>query len=265
MAKGNAGQNEKEKKPKRAKAPAKPGGQKREDIDKMRELLSRARDKEASIFTQGLSKRLEFSNLSLRVYDRHRILINDIFLNQNINTFISYNDKSLHSWNPETMEVIRQINFAADEKGSAGAVQSISCLCYSLKYKLYFACSKDHKLIVFNEHLNKVRCGGCQAMPVGLVEHISFWDHRDANDYTGGQLIVGGKEGCFIIDLEIRFQYAPAMAIMLDPKGQSIGVEIRRPKALKVGGPGFADSNTAEDDGRRAETQGRGAIPKRWQ
>ena len=184
MAKGNAGQNEKEKKPKRAKA-AKPGGQKREDVDKMRELLSRARDN-TSIFTQGLSKRLEFSNLSLRVYDRHRILINDIFLNQNINTFISYNDKSLHSWNPETMEVIRQINFAADETGSGGAVQSISCLCYSLKYKLYFACSKDHKLIVFNEHLNKVRCGGCQPMPVGLVEHISFWDHRDANDYTGG-------------------------------------------------------------------------------
>jgi hypothetical protein len=76
---------------------------------------------------------------------------------------------------------------------------------------------------------------------------------------------VGGKEGCFIIDLEIRFQYAPAMAIMLDPKGQSIGVEIRRPKAIKVGGQGFADSNTAEDDGRRAETQGRGTIPKRWQ
>ena len=114
MAKGNAGQ--------RAKAPANSGGQKREDIDKMRELLSRARDKESSIFTQGLSKRLEFSNLSLRVYDRHRILINDIFLNENINTFISYNDKSLHSWNPETMEVIRQINFAADEKGSGGAV-----------------------------------------------------------------------------------------------------------------------------------------------
>lgn len=59
------------------------------------------------------------------------------------------------------MEVIRQLNFSADEKGSAGAaVQSISCLCYSLKYKLYFACSKDHKLIVYNEHLNKVHFGG---------------------------------------------------------------------------------------------------------
>ena len=73
----------------------------------MRDLLSKARDKEDSIFTQGLSKRLEFSNMSLCVYDRHKILINDIFLNQNINTFISYNDKSLHSWNPENMEVIR--------------------------------------------------------------------------------------------------------------------------------------------------------------
>ena len=55
------------------------------------------------------------------------------------------------------------------------------------------------------------------------------------------------------------------MAIMLDPKGQSIGVEIRRPKAVKVCGPGFADSITAEDDGRRAEAPARGPVPKRWQ
>jgi hypothetical protein len=128
-----------------------------------------------------------------------------------------------------------------------------------LKYKLYFACSKDHKLIVYNEHLNKVHYGGCQSMPVGLVEHISFWDHRDANDFTGGQLFVGGKEGCFIIDLEIRFGYAPAMAIMLDPKGRSIGVEIRRPKALKAGS-NIGEGSTADDDSKRAEAAARASA-----
>ena len=95
-------------------------------------------------------------------------------------------------------------------------------------------------------------------MPVGLVEHISFWDHRDANDFTGGQLFVGGKEGCFIIDLEIRFGYAPAMAIMLDPKGRSIGVEIRRPKEKKdvkaiKAGPGIGEGAATDDDSKRAE------------
>lgn len=93
-------------------------------------------------------------------------------------------------------------------------------------------------------------------MPVGLVEHISFWDHRDANDFTGGQLFVGGKEGCFIIDLEIRFGYAPAMAIMLDPKGRSIGVEIRRPRAIKAG-PGIGEGAAIEDDSKRAEAAAR--------
>jgi hypothetical protein len=40
-------------------------------------------------------------------------------------------------------------------------------------------------------------------------------------------LLVGGKEGCFIIDLEIKFKYDPTMAILLDPKGQSIDVSIK--------------------------------------
>lgn len=40
-------------------------------------------------------------------------------------------------------------------------------------------------------------------------------------------MLVGGKEGCFIIDLEIKFKYDPTMAILLDPKGQSIDVSIK--------------------------------------
>ena len=188
---------------------------KRENITKMRDLLSKAKQNNSSMFTDvGTSKRLEFSNLSLCVYDKHKILINDIFLNENINTFISYNDKSLHSWNPDTMELISHINFNDAES-------SISCLCYSKNYHLYFACSKDFKLIVFNEHLNQIYH---QRMPVGLVQIINF--HETQGEQP--QLIVGGKEGCFIIDLEIKFKYKPKMAILLDPKGQSITIKIKK-------------------------------------
>jgi hypothetical protein len=93
---------------------------KRENITKMRDLLSKAKQNKSSIFTEvGESKRLEFSSNSICVYDKHKILINHIFLNENINTFISYNDKSLHSWNPETMELISHINFNEAESMNA--------------------------------------------------------------------------------------------------------------------------------------------------
>ena len=96
------------------------GVRKRENINKMRDLLSKAKQNTSSLFTEvGSTKRLEFSSGSLCVYDKHKILINDIFLNENINTFISYNDKSLHSWNPETMELISHINFNDAESGNA--------------------------------------------------------------------------------------------------------------------------------------------------
>lgn len=58
-------------------------------------------------------------------------------------------------------------------------------------------------------------------MPVGLVQSIHFEDKTD-------QLLVGGKEGLFLIDLDIKFKYEPRMAIMLDPKGQSISVKIKK-------------------------------------
>jgi len=49
---------------------------------------------------------------------------------------------------------------------------------------------------------------------VGLVQIINFYDSGNQP-----QLLVGGKEGCFIIDLEITFKYDAQMAILLDPKG----------------------------------------------
>lgn len=57
-------------------------------------------------------------------------------------------------------------------------------------------------------------------MPIGLVTHMIFYEPRD-------QLFLGGKEGCFIIDLQIHFKYDPSMAILLDAKGTSIQVKIR--------------------------------------
>ena len=81
-----------------------------------------------------------------------------------------------------------------------------------------------------------------QRMPVNLVQVMVFYE-------AGCQLLVGGKEGCFIIDLEITFKYDPRMAILLDPKGQSITVRIKK---VMEG----ADGAGAEGAGEYAATRG---------
>ena len=131
--------------------------------------------------------------------------------------------------------------------------QSISCLCYSKKYHLYFACSKDFKLLVFNEHLNMVYW---QRMPVGLVQVIVFLPNRNKPGRTTqyphdkcDQLLVGGKEGCFIIDLDIVLQYDAKMAILLDPKGKRITVKIKEEEE------GCEDAG-AEGNGEHGATRG---------
>ena len=60
-------------------------------------------------------------------------------------------------------------------------------------------------------------------MPVGMVQIILFFEKQK-------QLFVGGKEGCFIIDLHIKLQYSSTRAIFLDPKGSSIQCNIKRGK-----------------------------------
>jgi len=59
-------------------------GNKRENIPKMRDLLSKANAGDCPLFMQGMSKRLEFSQMSLCVYEGHKSLISNIFLNSNI-------------------------------------------------------------------------------------------------------------------------------------------------------------------------------------
>jgi hypothetical protein len=93
----------------------------------------------------------------------------------------------------------------------------LQALCYSKKYHIYFACTKDFTFVIFNEHLNIVHQ---EKMPVGLVTQIEFLEKTQ-------QMVVGGKDGCFIIDLDIEFKYDPSMAIMLDPKGTSISLKIK--------------------------------------
>lgn len=238
---------------------------KRENIAKMRDLLSKAKatyannvGEDSCLFTDvGNSKRLEFSNMSLCVYEKHKNLINDIFLNKNINTFVSYNDKSLHSWNPESMELISHINF--NDAESSSPIQSITCLCYSEEKHLYFACSKDLKLFVFNEHLNLVYQ---KRMPVGLVQIINFYDAGNQP-----QLLVGGKEGCFIIDLDIQFKYDAQMAILLDPKGQSITIKIKQIvaddnalEAREISGEADGDNTAKTGTGKGSKKRGAEAF-----
>lgn len=56
----------------------------REDVNQMKDLMTRAKNKESILFQQKQAKRLEFSNTSLCIYDKHKVLINDVFLNPNI-------------------------------------------------------------------------------------------------------------------------------------------------------------------------------------
>lgn len=245
MSNSNAGADQKQSKSKKSKNPA--GQKKREDTDLMRDLLSKAKatyarfkGDDSCLFTDvGHSKRLEFSNQFVCMYDKHKNLVSDIFLNKNINTFVSYNDKSLNSWNPETIENICSQNFLDPE--SKNPITPITCLCYSEVKHLYFACSKDFKLYVFNEHLNLVHQ---ERMPVGLVSIINFYDAG-----RQPQLIVGGKEGCFVIDLDIQFKYDPQMGILLDAKGtRSITIKIKsivQDDALEIEGDGDAIGKSA--------------------
>ena len=78
--------------------------------------------------------------------------------------------------------------------------RQISCVCYSKKYYLYFAFTRNFKLIIFNEYLNQV--GTDIPLNIRLVQSCMFLDETM-------ELIVAGVLGCFIIKLNIKYTYPP--------------------------------------------------------
>ena len=95
--------------------------------------------------------------------------------------------------------------------------RQISCICYSKKYYLYFAFTRNFKLIVLNEYLNQV--GPDIPLNIRLVQKCMFLDETM-------ELITAGVQGCFIIQLNIQYTYPPRQAIRLNSKGDSTKVEV---------------------------------------
>ena len=135
------------------------------------------------------SKRLEFSHATMATYTKHGKQPKGIIINNNLKCFTSFSERGVHVWHPETGEkqfqaeiqeslnkkaredaIKKNINdglFANTSKKGGGKQTGtrntevtentcISCMCYSNKFHLYFACTKDFKLLVMNEYLNIV-------------------------------------------------------------------------------------------------------------
>lgn len=161
-----------------------------DDINKMRNLLSKS-NRQNNIKNKR-EKQINFSHTHVCTYSQHLIPAQSIFHNENTDTFISYNEKSLHSWSPNGGENLYTVNFA-----EATASKQISCITYSVLNYLYFACSKDFKLLVFNEHLNFIQE---MSLDKNLVLSAQFYDEKS-------QLITAGKIGCFIYNIQINYKY----------------------------------------------------------
>ena len=97
-------------------------------------------------------------------------------------------------------------------------------MCYSEEHHLYFACTKNFQVLVFNEYMN---CVEELPLNVRLVQQCIFVDKTQ-------QLITCGVQGCFIIPFYIHYQYTTAQAILLNPKGDSITVKLKKAEGLNV-------------------------------
>ena len=94
-----------------------------------------------------------------------------------------------------------------------------------MKEHLYFACTKNFELLVFNEYLN---CVEKMPLNVRLVQQCIFVDDPNSSDTYPKKcnLITAGVQGCFIVQLEINYTYQPRQAILLNPQGDSISVNL---------------------------------------
>lgn len=91
-------------------------------------MLNEIKNAEANNFGEvKYQKRLEFGHTFTSVYKNQGGLgVKNIFWNPNSKAFVSYNEKSLHVWNPRTEQSLFNINFFEETKS-----HMISCIVYS--------------------------------------------------------------------------------------------------------------------------------------
>lgn len=137
---------------------------------------------EKGFFT--IKKRMDFGQSIQAVYTKHnKAKITSIFWNQNLNAYATYDEKTMHVWNPQNGENLFKVNFF-----DAAKTHSVSCAIYTNKLSLYLAATTDFKLLVFNEHLHFV-----QALPlkVRLINFMHFLEDKL-------KIITAGIDGCFV-------------------------------------------------------------------
>ena len=68
---------------------------------------------ESKIFKERMPKTLEFGQELTTSYNRHTAggQVKDIFLNKNIRSFVSYNEKQLHVWRASNGQQVQTVNF----------------------------------------------------------------------------------------------------------------------------------------------------------
>lgn len=72
----------------------------------------------------------------------------------------------MHMWDPLTLERHFHKTFVSDN-------MLISCMCYSRKWHLYFACTENFMLLILNEFLNVMKE---IPLEIGLVQYMHFID-----------------------------------------------------------------------------------------
>eukprot|EP00347_Sterkiella_histriomuscorum_P010595 403375671 len=154
---------------------------------------------EEQLFQRRLPKKLEFGHTLVAQYKKHiGGAVKSIFWNPNTKqviknldlivlsrAYVSYNEKNLHVWKPETEEQI---------------------------FFLYLAISNDFKLHIFNEHLHHIK-----ALPlkIRLINFAYFYEKES-------KLITAGIDGCFMFEFQMICKYEPKQAVLLDPEGNTM-------------------------------------------
>jgi hypothetical protein len=83
----------------------------------------------------GAHNRLEFSHNTISSYKLHSKVAQGLLMNPNTKCLTSYNEKGMHMWDPLTLKQHFKNQFSQDKSSAF-----ISCICYSKKWHLYFAC-----------------------------------------------------------------------------------------------------------------------------
>lgn len=156
------------------------------------------------------SQRFTFGIVKETIFNKHQFTLKTIEFIKYYNLYASIDDKNFYLFDCNG-QLKHSLSIHENLR-----TNGVTCFTYSNKFHLYALFTNDFRIILLNDFLEVVKS---ERLDIGAVLNVAHLEDRDL-------FICCSRTGCTVISISFDSRYPPDKALLLDPLGQQVNIEL---------------------------------------